>query len=355
MRILSTIYLKRGQWRTAEQTALDALATDDSEPANTLALYGILTKAYAKLSAGDKVWAYFAKHESLQSSWSNKNYQSSIREMEVKYETEKKETQIATLESEKKMMIWLGIAGGGVLLLTLAVSLMFWRWSVQKHRLAEQQVKQLEQEKRLVATQAVLDGEVQERTRLARDLHDGLGSILAGTKLNLLEMKKSVVMEYTDAERYETALGLLDESIREMRRVAHHLMPESLVNMGLKHSITDFCRTIPHAQFNYYGDESRIDPKLEVMLYRIMHELVSNALKHSGAGYILVEITRYENKIVLTVHDNGCGFDASNVTQGMGLANIRNRVSAHNGNLIIDSNKGKGTEINVELRITNND
>ncbi|MDR1592392.1 MAG: tetratricopeptide repeat protein, partial [Prevotellaceae bacterium] len=142
LRLLSSIHLKRGEWRKAEQTALEALATDDTEPGNTLSLYENLAKAYTKLSDSDKAWEYFDKHNELQASWSNKHYQSAIREMETKYETEKKETKIAALEDEKRLMIWLSIAGGAVLLLALAAFFFLWRWTVQKKRLAESQIKQ---------------------------------------------------------------------------------------------------------------------------------------------------------------------------------------------------------------------
>jgi signal transduction histidine kinase len=245
-----------------------------------------------------------------------------------------------------------------VLLLALAAFFFLWRWTVQKKRLAERQkelaerqIKQLEQEKQLIATQAILDGEVQERTRLARDLHDGLGSILAAARYNLIDIRKALVMESAEAERFDRSVSLLDDSMHEMRRVAHHLMPESLGNAGLKQSITDFCNSVPIVKFSYYGDDSRLDPQLEVMIYRIMHELVSNALKHSGASHILVEVVQDADRIFLTVQDNGCGFDASAKSQGMGLANIRNRVAACNGNVDIHSVAGEGTEINVEIQL----
>ncbi|GHV52673.1 hypothetical protein FACS1894181_15940 [Bacteroidia bacterium] len=369
LRLLSSIHLQRGEWRKAEQTALDALATDDTEPGNTLSLYENLAKAYAHLGNAAKADEYIDKMQELQASWSNKHYQSAIREMEVKYETEKKETKIAALEDEKRLMIWLSVAGGAVLLLALAAFFFLWRWTVQKKRLAEnqkelaeqekqmadRQIKQLEQEKQLIATQAVLDGEVQERIRLARDLHDSLGSILAATKYNMVNIKQISTLGEKDVECYNKSVSLLDDSMNEMRRVAHHLMPEPLSRTGLKQSVADFCNTIPIVKFSYYGDEARFDPKLEVMVYRILHELVSNAMKHAKAEHILVQLVRDEDGIALTVSDDGCGFDLSAESRGMGLRNIRTRVESFKGNLDIDSQPGKGTEIHVEfkLRITN--
>ena len=281
-------------------------------------------------------------------------------EMSAKYETEKKELKITALEAEKRLMLWRSVAVGVVLSLALVAFFFLWRWSVQKKRLAEQQnelaetrIRQLEQEKQLIATQSLLDGETRERSRLARDLHDGLGSILAGAKLNLLEMKKGETPENASSEFYDITLALLDKSMIEMRCVAHHLMPEALTAVGLKQSTADFINSIPHATFAYYGDESRFDPKLEETIYRITHELVTNALKHSGARHIQVEIARYDDQISLTVQDDGCGFDPDAVSKGMGMNNIRTRVDAFGGTLLIDSSPDVGTEVNVEFTIFN--
>ena len=295
---------------------------------------------------------YIISHHYADSTLNLKNV-NHIHNLRVLYETERKEVEITALKNEKQLMRWLAISGAALFLLIIIVFFFLWRWTTQKKRLAEQRIIQLQQEKQLIATQAVLDGEVQERTRLARDLHDGLGSILAAAKYNLVDIKNTSDREVIDVERFDKAVNLLDESMREMRRVAHHLMPDSLSNSGLKQSITDFCNSVPHVKFTYYGDETRLDPKLEVMIYHIMHELVSNALKHSGAEHILVEIVRYDDKIALTVQDDGCGFDDTTESEGMGLSNIRTRVAAYNGNLLIDSKVGVGTEVNVELRITN--
>jgi signal transduction histidine kinase len=280
--------------------------------------------------------------------------------MQTKYETEKKELKISVLEEERRLMIWLSIAGGAVLLLALAVSLFLWRWTVQKKRLAEQQkqlaeqqIKQLEQEKQLIATQALLDGETHERARLARDLHDGLGGILTGVKLQLQEMIKGVQLGYDHVVQFDRALELVDKSVHEMRRVSHHLMPDSLSRFGLKPAVDDFCRSLPQSiVFDYFGDETRLDPKLEVLIYRCIHELVNNALKHAGASQIMVQIMQEQNRIAFTVQDNGCGFDPlAAESKGSGLQNIRTRIASFGGNIHIDSQVGEGTEINVELSI----
>jgi signal transduction histidine kinase len=358
LRLLSSIYLKRNEWRKAEQLALQALETDSSEPANTLALYENLAKACAHLGNPQKIVEYIDKSHALQASWSNRNYQSALTDMEVRYETEKKELRILALENERRLMLWLSLAGGAALLLALSAVFFLWRWTVQKKRLAEQKellaeqkIKQLEQEKQLIATQAVLDGEIQERTRLAHDLHDGLGSMLTGVKFNLELLKNHVVIGSEEVKYFDKAMKTLNDSVHEMRRVAHHLMPDTLSRFGLKTSISDFCDALPTVHFSWYGEEVRLGTKQETMIYRTINELVNNALKHAGASHILVQIIQDPDRIAFTVQDDGCGFDPETITSGgMGIQNIRTRVASFGGIIHIASTLGEGAEINVELR-----
>jgi signal transduction histidine kinase len=138
----------------------------------------------------------------------------------------------------------------------------------------------------------------------------------------------------------------------ELRRVAHHLMPEALSRFGLKPALGDFCRSLSQIiVFNWFGESERLDRNLEIVIYRIINELVNNALKYAGASQILVQVMQEADRIAVIVQDDGCGFDTSSETTGMGLANIRNRIASFNGIIQIDSKENEGTEINIELRI----
>ena len=364
---ISQMYLDHNDYVAAERTAHEAMQIVTGNDALQNTLYPMLIESNIMLGNREKALEYFNIFRTWTINNSQQIFQESLSEMEVKYETEKKEMRISTLEEEKQLMTRLSIMSIGVMLLGLVALCFLWRLTVQKHHLAKkqielseqekqlamQQVKQLEQEKRLVATQAVLDGEVQERVRLARDLHDGLGSLLAATKYNLTGIRKDSSCDTSDTDEFNTAINLLDESMREMRRIAHHLMPESLSSSGLKKATADFCSSVAHVKFAYFGDDTRFDPKMEVMVYRTMHELVSNALKHSNATYILVQIAIQNDSISLIVQDDGCGFDPSSESKGMGLANIRTRVAAYNGSLMVDSTPNVGTEVNVDISMKN--
>ncbi len=348
---LSDIASSRGNYKMSEDYAFQALDTDSSDiNINSGLIYNI---ALANIEMGNRNRAvdYFKRYARIIYSHANKEFQGTLSEMQVKYETEKKETTILILEKAKRLYSWLGVSTGAILLLTLAFFIVKQRLTVSKRKLAEQQIKQLEQEKQLIATQAILDGETAERARLAKDLHDGLGSMLSVVKLNLPQVKINGTIDAESTERFQTAITMLDESIREVRRVAHHIMPDSLTRYGLKASLSDFCNAIPSVQFHYFGNDHRLDQKLEILIYRSAHELVNNALKHAGSTQINVQLVQESDRISLTVQDNGKGFDPLANTKGTGLESIRKRVETHTGKMNLYSSPGNGTEINIEFQI----
>jgi signal transduction histidine kinase len=309
----------------------------------------LLCCANIYLGNAERAEYFFEKYHSIRNKYSDKSLHDSLADMEVKYETEKKELRIALLEREKLLYIWLGIAAAAFLLAFIGILFYRHRLNTQKRRLAEQQVKQLEQEKKLVAANSILDGETAERTRLARDLHDGLGGMLSVIKYNLESMENYSIMDGQDVVRFDKALNMLDKSMVELRLVANNIMPKSLMLYGPRVSLEDFCRAIPIARFQYMGEDTRFDKRFEVMIYRCACELINNALKHAHASEINVQLLIDNGVLVLTVQDNGVGFDPEKAASGAGLENIRTRVSIYNGRVKISSSPGNGTEITIEI------
>ncbi|HMR19985.1 MAG TPA: tetratricopeptide repeat protein, partial [Sphingobacterium sp.] len=242
----SNIHYDLQQYELCVEKAWKALEADSTNVNLKLNVYSNLSLAHAYLGNPNLTRAYMGYYAETMNSYSNEIYQNSISELEVKYATEKKELKIEVLEKQRQLYIWLGIAGVTILLIALAFAFIRYRLAVSRRKLAEQEAQRLEQEKQLVAVQATLDGEAAERTRMAKDLHDGLGSMLSLVKFNLPQVKgEAVVLESIDVARFQKALGMLDDSIQELRRVAHHMMPESLLRYGLKVSLSDFCSAIP--------------------------------------------------------------------------------------------------------------
>ncbi len=348
--INSNVHFHQGQYTQSAELAREVLETDSTDNNITMNAYVNLARANAYLGHPELTEKYLDHYRERLDHYANETYQNSLSGMEVKYETEKKQLKIQALEKQRQLYIWLGVAAAVILLVALAFAFIRYRLAVSKRKLAEKEAQRMEQEKQLVAVQATLDGEAAERTRLAKDLHDGLGSMLSLVKFNLPQVNGDAVLEAVDVSRFRKALGMLDDSIRELRRVAHHMMPESLLRHGLKASLSDFCSAIPNANFHYFGNETRLPEKLEIMIYRCIHELTSNALKHAQASHINVQLVQEEDRISFTVQDDGIGFNQEEVTEGMGLKNVRQRVAAFQGEVNIYSSE-QGTEIHVELEL----
>lgn len=174
---------------------------------------------------------------------------------------------------------------------------------------------------------------------LAKDLHDGLGSTLSLLKLKIREQVTG------------ESLQILDKSIADLRRIAHHIMPEELITHGLEVSLRDFATSVPGAQFHFFGKRNPLPQDVELVLYRCAYELVNNAMKHAGDSCIDIQLMQDTENIILTVSDNGKGFDTTQQTKGMGLQNIRSRIARYQGQMEIISQPGEGTEINITFQL----
>lgn len=283
------------------------------------------------------------------------------RDLETKYETEKKEARIQLQQTElrqRRNLNYFLIAGSAAL---LAIFLLSYRNYRNRQKLQQLRIAELETEKQLTATEAVLKGEEQERTRLAKDLHDGLGGMLSGIKYSFSSMKANLVMTPENMHTFERNIDMLDSSIREMRRVAHNMMPEILVKYGLDAALKEFCAEIDRSgvlRVTYQSidmDTAGIEQTTAVTIYRIVQELVNNAIRHAGAENVLVQahISAQEKLLTLTVEDDGKGLDTEQLKQstGMGWSNIQHRVEFLKGKIDINSDKGKGTSVLIEITI----
>ncbi|MBC7867466.1 MAG: histidine kinase, partial [Gloeobacteraceae cyanobacterium ES-bin-316] len=214
-----------------------------------------------------------------------------------------------------------------------------------------------ETDKKLMAVEAVLKGEEQERTRLAQDLHDGLGGMLSGIKFSFTSIKGDLIMTPENKLAFERSMDMLDGSIQEMRRVAHNMMPEALVKFGLDTALKDFCQDINQTgalQLSYQSiglDAAVIDQSVSITIYRIVQELVNNTMKHSGARNCLVQVSLLNPILSVTVEDDGSGFDAS-LANGMGWKNICSRVEFLKGKLDIKSGENEGTSVHIETNLS---
>jgi two-component system, NarL family, sensor kinase len=324
-----------------------------------------LSSIYIAMQNLEKGEEYLRMSTRIGDSLLNETVQKNTLEIEKKFEAEKKEAQIKALTANQKVQ-QLSIERKNLLnkillaaaVATIIIFLLSYRNYKQKQKIQEQRIAELETEKKLAATEAVLKGEEQERTRLAKDLHDGLGGMLSGIKYSFSTMKGNLIMTPENARAFERSMDMLDSSIKEMRRVAHNMMPEALVKFGLDTALKDFCNDINQSgalKVNYQSigmENVSIDQTTAITIYRIAQELLNNTMKHAGAKNAIVQLSHSEDTISLTVEDDGKGFDKAILrgARGIGWTNIQTRVEYLKGKTDIQSAPEKGTSIHIEIK-----
>ncbi len=286
-----------------------------------------------------------------------------IEELRTQYELVKAETQIKEQEFDlerqrSQIRLYLIIGGGLILLLSGFLIFLSYRQKIiqqlrkKDEAIHNQQVNDIIRKQELSVLNARVEGQDMERQRIAEDLHDRLGSKLSAVKLYY----DSVQVEQPDETILKAKL-LLDETIDETRRIAHNLSSGVLSKFGLIAAVQNLKETLENSkrieiEFFANGFENHSIPKkLEENFYRIIQELVSNILKHAKATQITIQLTRHEDgMITLMVEDNGVGFNPDKVSlNSMGLMNLKNRVKRFDGQLSVDSDKGSGTTVIVEI------
>lgn len=328
--------------------------------------YTNLAQWYQQKGDFKSAYEFLLKKISLSDSVSSQEMKEKIAAMETRFQVEGKNKEIKILQNEKRIQqlsiqqknVFNYILTGSAAAL-LVIFLLSYRNYKNRQKLQQQRISELETEKQLLATQSLLKGQEDERSRLAKDLHDGLGGLLSGVKLQLGAMKGNLILDANNALAFDRALNKLDESIGEMRRVAHNMMPEALLKLGLQQAISDYCDSLSQDQTfaincEMYGLEKRMDNTVEIVLYRIVQELLNNAVKHANASSILVQVMRpNDNSVAITIEDNGKGFDTGNINtmQSAGLQNIRSRVKYLNGTMDIKSAPGQGTSVYIECKL----
>ena len=359
-------FIYRKEFLQAEKQLLAAMDLAKRDSLTDPLFPAYITMSQVKFSQHDFVAGnyYEEKWDSLYNLNTEQQLSEYAAELETKYEVEKKESVIHHLETEKEIqqfslqrknsfIIYL-ISGMSALII---ISFLTYRNIKHKQKIQQQRISELETLQQLTATEAVLKGEEQERTRIAKDLHDGLGGILSGIKFSFTTMKGNLVMTPENQQAFERSMDMLDSSIRELRRVAHNMMPEALLRFGLDAALKDFCYEINESgavKINYlsFGPEDvDIDQTVAITLYRIVQELINNTMKHSGASSAIVQLTKSNEQLSLTVEDDGNGFDPAilKTNKGMGWVSIKNRVDFLKGKLDVTSKEGEGTSVHIEI------
>ncbi|WP_215231506.1 ATP-binding protein [Dyadobacter linearis] len=336
---------------------------------NRILYFYELAQTTAKTGDMANAYKWLNQYAELADSSFMENSKTEIAALEARYQSSEKEKKIYQLQSKNekaaltiknnRLLNWLLAVVCLFLMAVTVLVLLFYRnnkrlWTQEK-QLHELEMQKIKQDYRISMLSAMLEGQEQERTRLARDLHDGLGGLLSSIKIELSQAPVG------QDEKLKTSLGRtlshLDDAVNELRRIARSLMPEILMNYGLAEATKEFCKNLNETGINLvcqvFNYKDSMPKEKQIVLYRIIQELVNNALKHAAASQILVIIQQSGERLFVTVEDDGKGFDPEKINgkAGAGLSNVKARADFLNAKFEMQSKPGNGTSVTVECEI----
>ena len=339
--------------------------------------YYNLSQTYAQLGDMDKAMEFKDRYESIRDSLNNSVRSAAF--IHSQYEIEKSRRVVAEKEQQlqkaeldqlrsenarKKMII--STISLGLLLMVLGI-IFYYRSKFQKQQvviaeknqnIAKQQVHKLLKDQEINSMNAMIEGQEGERKRIARDLHDRLGSMLSMVKLHFKSVEDDMEdLKVQDNTQYLQANVLLDEACDEVRKIAQDLVSGVLTKFGLIPALRSLEQSVVETGqldmkvLEFGMGEERLEYNIEIEIYRIIQELLSNVLKHARAKEMTVQLIRKNGNLNLVVEDDGVGFkmDGGNGRSGMGLKNIGSRVDKLHGEMKIDSGKGGGTTVTIDF------
>lgn len=369
---MGVVYYNSGQLETAELILSSAYV--NTIQWNKLELQRDVIRVLKNLKAAEKDYenAYnlMTQYLSVSNEILTKQNKKIVKEMEAKYKTLQKEKEILSLkeaqllkesEIKRQQTIKKAFIIGFLIVLLPVIGLLLVYFQKLKTQIAlnksqqevnSQKVSGLMKDQELNLIKATMEGQQKERKRLARELHDGIGGNLASIKLQLSSK------EITESK----IINQVDETYHQVRDLSHNLASKKFQNNGVAILIKEYVKNIQEGSqekisFNPYPENeiNNIENPLKEELFRIIQELLTNALKHAQADQIDIYLNGYKNSLQLLFEDDGIGFDASKVTEGIGFKNIRNRLDFLSGTMAIDSTHNRGTVFNIEIPVSHVD
>jgi two-component system, NarL family, sensor kinase len=285
-----------------------------------------------------------------------------IYDLTLKYEKEKDQARILTLEKEnlKKTIQRNSVLYGGlgIILLAIFIILFFRQRAVKDKIIAHQKIRQLEEEKKLMVAKMMIEGQEEERKRIARELHDGLGVLLSATKMQFTAIKD---VSPENRPMVDKAIQLLEQASGDVRKISHNMMPGLLTKLGFFEAVEDLFDNLNDtgnlkAILKINGSQERLPENREIMLYRIVQEMINNTLKYAEAKKIKLIINVMTDHLTMVFADDGVGFDVEKVmnsdSESLGLKSIQSRVNFLNGEVTLESRPGEGVKYSFRVPLT---
>jgi two-component system NarL family sensor kinase len=348
-------YYRMGDYRKAEGYYKKAqlICTREQLMSHRLANYSALSSIYEHLGDFKSAFINQVAYADLNDSLLNVENTKVNKQLELKFRTAEKDKELAQNKAllyslQRRITL---MASGVVLLLGLAFAV--WRIVRQKQKLQSERIRNFEQQQKIEHLHSKMQGEEEERSRIARELHDGVNVLLSATKMTYAALGKEH-RHLPETKTYGEIMDLLNNMGLELRTITYKLVPELLIQQSLPDAIETFCELIQkgnnlHIELQTYGSFTALPPEICFAAYRIVQELVHNIVKHAQATQVLIALVHQEDLLQLTVEDNGNGFDPEKMTKGLGLKSIRSRVQDIGGSISFSSRKNEGTSVEIEV------
>jgi signal transduction histidine kinase len=319
-----------------------------------------LAKLKALTHQTDSSFVLMRHYIALKDSVYDARLKQQILDVQSQYETDKLEQDLFLIKKDKeftevklqqrKTELWLlifvmiSITGAGIFL--------FYRHQ-QRQKAAINAERISQQETRM---NAVFQAQEEERRRIAKELHDGVGQTISAIKMNYQNLSGKLTEKELIPDLHKIGT-MLDNAGTEVRSISHQMIPKELEQFGLVPAVEgmlnlNFENSSLKVQFEHSGFSERIGTQIELVLFRVLQELVSNIIKHARANQLTVQLIKLQTHVVMNVSDNGIGFDVeSKEKNGIGLLNMASRIDAIKGHIHYDSVSGKGTTVTIRTPI----
>ena len=378
---IAAAYIEWGKYSKAQKLLLEQIdiAKKYNYQTTLMEIYNGLSVIYESTNKYKESLEYKKKSIVISDSIQSVEVKNRVNEYKEKYETElrekdierlKQESALQKLEKEKEIaekenqkLISLILI---ILVIALILVLFFLRRNNKLTRISDQEkFARKEKEKNqkildLVKNQEVnsinsfIEGQDKERNRIAAELHDRLGSLLSTVKLHFSSFETEIE-EGESKKSFNFAIDLLDNSVSEVRSISHNLSEGMITEFGLSHEIENLRDTINNAgmirlKYIIIGENISINPDRSIEIFRIIQEVVTNAIKHSQSEEIFIQQINNENDISITIEDYGVGFNMNKIkNNGMGLANLQNRANKIGAICNVESAINQGTTVTLEI------
>lgn len=326
---------------------------------NTFFVEYYLSKFHEGLNNDSLALAHYKSHVEAGHNINFRDNSLEISRLQVELETEKKANDLLLERQAKKRFLLITLGLLALLVILILIGYLVLTNSKKRRKLAEQQnelekerVKNLLKEQELTSIDAMIAGQEKERTRIAGELHDDLGALMTNLRLHFESLKSSRAPQLFDKTD-----ELLNEAYQKVRSIAHAKNSGVIANQGLLRAVKELAQKV--SQLNgleievvHHEMTNRLENSLELSIFRIIQELITNIIKHAQATSATIHLINHGDSLNIMIEDNGVGFETRHVltrSSGMGISNIDRRIEHLNGSLTLESEPGKGTTVILDI------